>query len=145
MPALKPDHVEPTSEEDARLDELIASDPEDSAHWDARAPRPASEVIPKIVDADRRGTLRILGASPGATLKGVLIERGISQLQLATLMGRPPNAVTDIIHSKQAITARTALELEDALSIPAQYWLHMEADYRLALERERRDRSRSLS
>ena len=54
------------------------------------------------------------------------------------MMGRPASAVSEIILSKKVITPQTALELEDALGIPAQYWMRAEADYRLALERQRR-------
>ena len=52
MPKLKPNHVSPTPEENARILAAIAADPEtfelDEA-WFARA-RPAAEVVPHIVE-----------------------------------------------------------------------------------------------
>ena len=122
-------------EEDARLEAEIAADPDDPAHWGAPF-RPAGEVLPEVVQAHREGALH--PASPGALLRVALQERGISQRRLAAMMGRPANSVSEIILSKKVITPQTALELEDALGIPAQYWMRSEADYRLALERQRR-------
>ena len=52
-------------------------------------------------------------------------------------MQRPVNAVHEIIVGKKAITPRTALELERELEIPAHIWVRLEADYRLALERQK--------
>ena len=56
MPKLKPNHVSPTPEENARILAAIAADPEtfelDEA-WFARA-RPAAEVVPDIVERYRK-------------------------------------------------------------------------------------------
>jgi plasmid maintenance system antidote protein VapI len=48
--------------------------------------------------------------------------RGISQKELARLMGRPVNAINEIINGKKAITAGTALQLEMVMpEIPARF------------------------
>jgi HTH-type transcriptional regulator / antitoxin HigA len=48
-------------------------------------------------------------------------------------MGRPANAINEIINGKKAITAETALQPEDAMpEIPARFWLNLETDYQLA-------------
>ena len=56
MPRLKPTHISPTPEENARILAAIAADPEtfelDEA-WFARA-RPAAEVVPHIVERYRK-------------------------------------------------------------------------------------------
>lgn len=52
-------------------------------------------------------------------------------------MGRPQQAVNEIVRGKKAVTAETAVDLERVLGIPAYLWLRMEARYRLALARER--------
>ena len=55
MPQLKPDHIDPTDEEEAEIQRQIAADPEDSAHWEGRTPaRPAIEVDPELVEGFRR-------------------------------------------------------------------------------------------
>ena len=47
-------------------------------------------------------------------------------------MGRPANAINEIINGKKAITAETALQLEDAMpEIPARFWLNLETDHQL--------------
>ena len=125
-------------EEEARIQAHIAADPDDPAHWDTSW-LPASEILSEVVQAYREGTLR--PASPGAILRVTLQERGLSQRRLAAMMGRPANAVSEIVQGKKAITAQTAVDLEEALGVAAQYWMKTEADYRLALERQRRKKA----
>lgn len=58
--------------------------------------------------------------------------RGISQRELAKRMGRPLNAINEIVNGKKAITAETALQLEEVMTeIPARFWLNLETDYQL--------------
>ena len=69
---------------------------------------------------------------PGEYLAEEIEARGLSQKDLARQMGRPLNAINEIINGKKAITAETALQLEEALpDIPARFWLNLETDYRL--------------
>ncbi len=64
-------------------------------------------------------------------------------------MGRPVSVINEIVHGTKIITADTALDLEQALDIPAETWLKMEAAYRLEEARNRKqdagiDRKRRL-
>ncbi|MBM3118564.1 MAG: HigA family addiction module antidote protein [Chloroflexi bacterium] len=69
---------------------------------------------------------------PGEYLAEEIEVRGISQKELARRMGRPLNAINEIINGKKAITAETALQLEEAMpEIPARFWLNLETDYQL--------------
>src|ERR1035437_3110467 len=69
---------------------------------------------------------------PGEYLAEEIQARGISQKELAKLMGRPLNAINEIINGKKAITAETALQLEEVMTeIPARFWLNLETDYQL--------------
>ncbi len=69
---------------------------------------------------------------PGEYLAEEIGVRGISQKELAKRMGRPLNAINEIINGKKAITAETALQLEEVMpEIPARFWLNLETDYRL--------------
>ena len=44
----------------------------------------------------------------------------------------PDIAINEIIHGKKAITAETALQLEEVMpEIPARFWLNLEMDYQL--------------
>ncbi len=69
---------------------------------------------------------------PGEYLAEEIGARGISQKELAMRMGRPVNAINEIINGKKSITAETALQLEAVVpEIPARFWLNLETDYRL--------------
>jgi len=61
----------------------------------------------------------------------------MTQRELARLMGRPEQLVSEIIHGRKALTAATALQLEEALGVPAELWMNLEVGYRLELERSR--------
>lgn len=73
---------------------------------------------------------------PGMLIRDELAARGMSQRQLAAAMKRPVNAINEIVLGRKAITPKTALGLERVLEIPAHIWMRLEADYRLALERQ---------
>ena len=47
--------------------------------------------------------------------------------------------INEIIHAKARITEQTAIELEYALGVPAHFWLALEANYRLAIARRKRN------
>ena len=69
---------------------------------------------------------------PGEYLAEEIEARGISQKELARRMRRPLNAINEIINGKKAITAETALQLEEVMpEIPARFWLNLETDYQL--------------
>ena len=69
---------------------------------------------------------------PGEYLAEEIAARGLSQRELARRMGRPVNAINEIVNGKKAITAATALQLESVMpEIPARFWLNLETDYQL--------------
>jgi HTH-type transcriptional regulator/antitoxin HigA len=74
---------------------------------------------------------------PGATLRDLMEERDWKQRELAHRLGRPVQAVNEILAGKKEITEDTALELERVLEVPAQFWLAREARYREHLARQR--------
>jgi HTH-type transcriptional regulator/antitoxin HigA len=69
---------------------------------------------------------------PGEYLVEEIAARDITQKELARRMGRPANAINEIINGKKAVTAETALQLEEVMpDIPARFWLNLETDYQL--------------
>lgn len=74
---------------------------------------------------------------PGDTLAELIEERGIAQAELARRMGRPINAVNEMVLGAKEITEDTALELERVLGTPAHFWLARESRYREFLARQR--------
>ena len=78
---------------------------------------------------------------PGELLAEELEARGMTQGELAGRMGRPRQTISAIVHGKKAITAETALQLEEALGIAAHLWIGLEGRYQLALARQAAARS----
>ena len=77
--------------------------------------------------------------APGEVLKTELEARGWTQKDLATIMGRPEQTVSEIINGKKKVTPETALEMGAALGTPAEFWNNLEANYQLDLARARAD------
>ncbi len=74
---------------------------------------------------------------PGEILEEEIEARGMTQKELAARLGRPAQAINEIIKAKKAITPHTAIGLGKVLGISPQYWMTLEADYRMALEMNR--------
>lgn len=73
-------------------------------------------------------------SSPGEILLEEFLEPlGISQYRLAKAIGKPQSAVSDIVHGRRAITPEMAWLLGKALGTTAEFWLNLEATYRLKL------------
>ena len=63
-----------------------------------------------------------LAIPPGEYLEEVLEDVGISQIDLAKRMGRPAQAINEIIKGNKSITPDTALQLELVLGVSASFW-----------------------
>jgi HTH-type transcriptional regulator / antitoxin HigA len=72
---------------------------------------------------------------PGATIAELLSERDIPQVELATRLGMTPKFVNELIAGKVSLTPTTALALERALDVPADFWLARDARYQEAKTR----------
>ena len=70
---------------------------------------------------------------PGEVLEEELDARGMTQKELAARLGKPAEAVDEIIKGKKAITPDTAIGLSKVLGISARFWNTLEADYRMTL------------
>jgi len=70
---------------------------------------------------------------PGWTLWDKLEELGMSQAELARLIGRPEKTINEIIQGEAGITPQIALLFELALAIPRDFWLKRELRYRQTL------------
>jgi addiction module HigA family antidote len=75
---------------------------------------------------------------PGAILGEELEARHMSRAELARLMGRPVKAIAEIVAGRRAITAQTALDIERALGVSAQFWVNLQGSYELTLARQKR-------
>jgi len=77
-----------------------------------------------------------LAIPPGEYLSEVLAAKGMTQAELARRIGRPTQAVNEIIKGAKAITPATALQLERALGVPAHIWTGLECRYQLIKARQ---------
>ena len=74
---------------------------------------------------------------PGAVLLEALEERSMTQAELARRMGRPQKTINEIVKAKAAVTPDTAIQLERALGVSAQFWNGLETNYRAQIARRK--------
>lgn len=97
-----------------------------------RADRKDGGCAPRIMTSMRRKFIESdVAIHPGELLGEEIGVRGLTQKALAEAMGRPAYVVNEIVRGKKAITAESALQLEEALGISARFWLNLQTDYDL--------------
>lgn len=74
--------------------------------------------------------------SPGRVLLRELDARGWSQRDLAAIMGRPYQAINQIVRGVKRITPETARELAQAFGTSPELWINLEVNYRLQLAKQ---------
>jgi addiction module HigA family antidote len=70
-------------------------------------------------------------------LEEFLGPMGLSQNRLARDLGVPPRRINEIVLGRRRITADTALRLARYFSMSPGFWLGLQMDYELELERDR--------
>ncbi|MGH7729205.1 MAG: HigA family addiction module antitoxin [Vulcanimicrobiaceae bacterium] len=67
--------------------------------------------------------------TPGEMLEEeFLVPLGLSQQALAAAIGMDRPSVNSLLRGRRAVTPRTALRLERALGVSAQFWLNLQQD-----------------
>ena len=72
---------------------------------------------------------------PGDFIKEEMEARGWSQADLAVIMGRPVQAINEILAGKKSITPITARELASAFDVDPKLFLNLDNAYRLSLSK----------
>ncbi len=75
------------------------------------------------------GISRDLIIHPGETINDILIERGITQAELAARTGVSPAYVCNVIAGKKDISVKFAFALEYALGVSKSFWINLQANY----------------
>lgn len=76
--------------------------------------------------------------TPGEILLTEFLEPlGITQYRLAQATGLPQTRISEIVRGKRAITTDTALRLSKALGVDDRFWINIQTDYDLEVERDR--------
>lgn len=71
--------------------------------------------------------------SPGEHIREGLKRRGWSQGDLALILGRPVQRISELVLGKISVTPEIAMELAAALGETPEVWMGREASYRLSL------------
>lgn len=69
-------------------------------------------------------------------LEEFLIPMEISQYRLARDINVPARRINEIVHGKRAITADTALRLSEYFSLSEKFWLNLQMQYNLEIEKD---------
>lgn len=75
------------------------------------------------------GLSREMIIHPGETLKEILAEKGMSQLELAVRTGVSPKHISTILNGERNISVSFAKKLEYALNVETEFWLNLQNAY----------------
>ena len=76
---------------------------------------------------------------PGTMLRQEFLEPlGMSQVELAAWIGASYPRINELIHGKRGVTPDTALRLEQAFGMDAQFWLNLQLAWDLYHARQSR-------
>jgi addiction module HigA family antidote len=73
---------------------------------------------------------------PGSVLADELAELGMSLAELARELHVPSNRIYQLIAGKRAMTADTALRLQQWLGVSADFWMNLQKRYELDVAAE---------
>lgn len=73
---------------------------------------------------------------PGPRITKELEARGWSQKDLAEVLGRPLQAINEIVNKSKQVTPETAVQLGQAFGTTAEFWANLEALYRVRLAKK---------
>lgn len=71
-----------------------------------------------------------IATPPGATIKEMLVDRGMSQKEFAARMDMSEKHISKLINGDVQLTTDMAIRLEIVLGAPAQFWSNLESIYR---------------
>lgn len=74
---------------------------------------------------------------PGETLKELLVEKNMTQKELAIRLGITEKTITGIIRGSEPISEATAIKLEVIFGISASFWNNLQANYNILIERQK--------
>lgn len=82
---------------------------------------------------------------PGEYLRDELDARGWTVTEFAEIIGRPIQAVSEILNGKKEITTETALAIAEALGTTPELWLNLQTNHRLLEQRSKEDHGARLT
>ena len=79
---------------------------------------------------------RIAPVHPGAYLKELLDDLGLSQYRLAREVGVSPMRINHMVHGKRPVTAELALRLGRYFGQSPRYWVNLQSRYDMDMAEE---------
>lgn len=73
-------------------------------------------------------------------LEEFLKPMGISQYRLAKDISVPARRINEIVHGKRSISADTALRLSRYFSISERFWLNLQTQYDIEVQKDKIDK-----
>ena len=81
---------------------------------------------------------KVAPVHPGEILlEEFLLPMGISQYRLAKDISVPARRINEIVHGTRSITADTALRLSRYFGTSERFWLNLQTNYDLEVEKDR--------
>lgn len=77
---------------------------------------------------------------PGEVLDTELQARGIKKGEFAAQLAIQPGHLSELLRAKRHISAALALKLEEFLGISAGFWMRLQVQYDLAIERRKKQK-----
>lgn len=74
---------------------------------------------------------------PGETLRDLLGDLGMSQVELAERTGLSPKHINQVMQGAAPLTPDTASRLEPVVGVPAKFWNSLEASFQSRLNSQR--------
>ena len=96
----------------------------------------------KVLNSKGKELQTDVALHPGEIIEDELGAREIKKTAFAALLGIKPGHLSELLRGKRHVSAATALKLEKLLNIPAEYWMRVQVQYDLFVERQREKESR---
>lgn len=91
----------------------------------------------KIIGYDGKEVKLHVLAPPGELLREELYEREITQTAFAKRLGMRQSHFNELLQGKRKITVKMALKLEKEIGASAEFWIGLQTQYDLEIERQK--------
>ena len=96
------------------------------------------DELDKMDFSDVSDGTRLAPVHPGEVLLHDFMEPlGVTQYRLAITISVPPRRINEIVHSKRAVTADTALRLGRVFGTTPDFWMSLHSSYDTETAREK--------
>ena len=85
----------------------------------------------RIMATKNENPAPFMAVHPGMMIKPELEERGISQKELAKMVGIQASHLSEVLNGKRALTTDLAIKIESTIGLPAKVLLSAQTQYEL--------------